>query len=279
MTIPGPDGSPKYDMDKMIQLYEEEGRTIFPKSALNKLTSCCGLRTALYPADGLRDILNEWLGDAELKDTTTSVLIPTYDIIRRVPMSMTTFDARKNQDQNVLLRDAALATSSAPTYLPVAEIHSMSGIAHFCIDGGLCMNNPAAAAVSHLRGIYPETRVENIVVLSLGTGFMWQPLDYKQMKKAGKIEWVQPVIDIAMSGSAQVVHQTLEEGFSGTDNYVRIQPVLHGGHNPKLLAELDNVNPSNIHLLRILAETAIMANKSELERIAAYLVPDPFISL
>lgn len=64
-------------------------------------------------------------------------------------------------DNDLLVWDAAMRTSAAPTYFPVF---------HGYTDGGVVANNPSILAVSKAMAHYPHVNTKNVAVLSIGAG-------------------------------------------------------------------------------------------------------------
>ena len=99
------------------------------------------------------------------------------------------------------------------------------------VDGGLTMNNPTAAAITHVlhnKQEFPFVRgVEDIMVLSLGAGgqVLEGSFDYDQVKKWTAKDWARPLARISGEGSAEMVDHAVAMAFgeSRSSNYVRIQ--------------------------------------------------------
>lgn len=64
-------------------------------------------------------------------------------------------------DSDLLVWDAAMRTSAAPTFFPVFKGYT---------DGGIVANNPSIIAVSKAMAHYPFITTRNVAVLSLGAG-------------------------------------------------------------------------------------------------------------
>jgi hypothetical protein len=92
------------------------------------------------------------------------------------------------------------------------------------IDGGMFANNPALCAYAEARKIpfaevlknhqkanYPT--VNDLLIISIGTGIEARPYSFKKLEKAGKIGWVNPIIDILMSANAETVDYQLGQMF------------------------------------------------------------------
>jgi patatin-like phospholipase/acyl hydrolase len=140
---------------ELLNMYVDRGAEIFSRSLWKGITSVGGLRDERYSAGPLERVLKDTLGDAELKDVITNVLIPSYDIEGRGdyrgggPYFFKSSKASTDQDYNYYLRDVARATSAAPTYFEPAHIENRSGAKWTAlVDGGVFANNPAACVRS-----------------------------------------------------------------------------------------------------------------------------------
>ena len=84
-------------------------------------------------------------------------------------------DASKNEFDDYKVWEAARATSAAPTYFPVANLGGGQGVnsaagERWALDGGVMSNNPTIWAISEAFRTKLATSLNDIVVVSLGTG-------------------------------------------------------------------------------------------------------------
>ena len=96
---------------------------------------------------------------------------------RRCPMPS------HNPYRDVKLRDAALATSAAPTYFPPYEI---PGLGYFA-DGGTFANNPCMTALADARAGDRFSSLDDTVTLSLGTGVV--PAGIRPQAISDPLDW------------------------------------------------------------------------------------------
>jgi patatin-like phospholipase/acyl hydrolase len=126
------------------------------------------------------------------------------------------------------------------------------------IDGGVFANNPALCAYAEASKLYGNPTIENMLILSLGTGSYQSEYKYEKVKNWGKIQWAVPLIKILMSGVSETVDYQLRviyKSMNKQDNYLRIQPSLD--RKDKSVYDMDNALPQNINLLKkIGADTA-----------------------
>ncbi|MGB5968475.1 MAG: patatin-like phospholipase family protein [Spirulinaceae cyanobacterium] len=220
----------------LIKVYQERGREIFHSSWFQKKGSW--FQGPKYSHKGLIKVLQEKLGEItlrqvdEIPSTETELLILAYDMLHR----NTTFFTSKCPESNRWFNDMKLweicvASSSAPTFFPPYEFRWTDpndsekkewGLPH--IDGGVSANCPALAALSHVMKVRKKS-LEDISILSIGTGRTTHPIKYKMVKNLGKIGWGSKVTDIFMGGQIQLATDTCQEVITSIypKGYLRLQ--------------------------------------------------------
>ena len=128
---------------------------------------------AKYSRVGLDKLLNATLGNSTFENTSIPILMTSYSLDSDGPRTWSSFKAQ-DKNLNFYLRDAAGATSAAPTYFPPKETIAHDGKKLFDIDGGIFANSPTYAGISDLKkaeeqGLYDD-RCEHIIIISIGTG-------------------------------------------------------------------------------------------------------------
>ena len=108
--------APRYSAADVLALYKDHGREIFHRSFWQGVVSVAGAFDERYDAAPLERLLKRYLGDSTLADCLITTVVPSYDIERREPYFFKSERARLSKDRNHYLRDAARATSAAPTY-------------------------------------------------------------------------------------------------------------------------------------------------------------------
>ncbi|KAI3682710.1 hypothetical protein L1987_82892 [Smallanthus sonchifolius] len=174
-----------------------------------------------------------------LTDTCKPLIVPCYDLNSSAPFVFSRADASESASYNFDLWKICRATSSDPSMLKPFHLTSIDGkTSCFAVDGGLVMNNPSAAVVTHVlhnkRDFPSVTGVEDLLVLSLGNG----QLNNSPQRKVNGSGYCrnQYVVGIVLDGVSETVDQMLGNAFcwNHTD-YVRIQAngYLNGGVGPK----------------------------------------------
>ena len=162
-----------------------------------------------------------------LKDTIKPLLIPCYDLKTSAPFVFSRADASESPSFNFELWKVCRATSSTPSLFKPFQFASVDGkTSCSAVDGGLVMNNPAAAAVTHVlhnkRDFPSVNSVEDLMVLSIGNGAPANRVrcDVRECSTS-------TVVDIALEGVSETVDQMLGNAFSwNRTDYARIQVLM-----------------------------------------------------
>lgn len=213
---------------EVVALYESLGQSVFKPKPLRhcKVGRLVDLiqhwAHAQHDNAPLREALDSAFGTLTLGDLRGAgkhVLITAFNISLGSPrIFKTDHGPGLVLHDRYALTDVALASSAAPTYLPIVEIKDpVSGIRERFCDGGMVTNSPAllgyAEAVSAL-GCRPEA----VEILSLGTprdDLAERPSALSPAQKSldrGYAGWMfgRQIVSIAMDGGARVNHFALD---------------------------------------------------------------------
>ncbi|MCG8699177.1 MAG: patatin-like phospholipase family protein [Bacteroidales bacterium] len=251
---PNRDGRPKLTAMDAVNLYLERGDEIFDVSTWHKMKSVTGFSDEKYDAKELEEALHDTFEETKLNDLLKPCIITSYDIRNGKPHFFK--QSKANSDTfNFSVKDIARATSAAPTYFETARIKNNIGTPFPLIDGGVFANNPALVAYSESRtmkfeGIAHLPTAKDMMIVSIGTGSVINPYEYKKAKNWGAIGWIKPLIDIMMSGNAQTVHYHLTQIYDTLDSkdkadYHRLEPKVI-----KADTEMDNACVNNMMNLK-----------------------------
>jgi patatin-like phospholipase/acyl hydrolase len=294
------------DAQEMICIYETYGKDIFLDSIRKqrkwRLLSQTFGSDLLYPhvegERGLAKILEKKLIHKTLNRSpkiseivNPDILIPAYDVYSRNTTWFCNNHAHRDNGfdsnaqawyDNLELWKICTASASAPTFFPPYELpyNADKGLPH--IDGGVSCNNPSLVAIAHALLTQKKNglTLNDIAVLSIGTGNTSRPYKYEEIKRWGALEWIKNLPNIFMNpparNSEDICLQILES--SGGDNLRlnfdlneqlegepqpgRIRPILDKPYN-KYIAEVKNErkkisedidNPENCKILIEAAE-------------------------
>ncbi|MGK7927480.1 MAG: patatin-like phospholipase family protein [Spirulina sp.] len=273
--------------EQLVQLYHERGREIFPywggqgylaPQRLSLLVQH-GLSAPKFSHRGLKKVLQDELGEttlAEIHNNNTSprLLIPTYDTADRKPIFFKTWKTQKWY-AGVPIWEACVCSASAPTFFPAYPLE-YGEKTHSMVDGGVGINNPAACAIA--EAIVLGYKLEDIRVLSLGTGEATQGYPYQQTRHWGATQWAVRILDLLMDAPLNIdeyiARQVVLRNDDSSDRYLRLQPKLSdeyldrvldselkcqlalklNGKKPKVSEDIDDASPFNLEVLSALAE-------------------------
>jgi patatin-like phospholipase/acyl hydrolase len=271
LTVPGAAGKPKFSATDLLALYADRGKEIFARSFWDGVTSGWGIADAQYNEAPLEKLLGQYMGKATLTDCLKPVVLTSYDIEQRQPYFFKTSKALRSKDRNHLLKDAARATSAAPTFFEPEVVPSRASRStrRVLVDGGVFMNNPSMCAFTEAFKAGETT--ETIMMLSLGTGVATRKIPFDDAKDWGLLEWVRPVISVMMDGQADAsdyhLRQLIPDVESGAkQRYFRFDTELD-----LALDDMDAAHAANIQALKNEANQILKDQSVEFKRLLKLL--------
>lgn len=212
----------------------------------------------------------------KLKDCKVPVGVSIYDLsIGKPSVLKSLYHNRFTRDPNLPLLDAALSTSSAPTYFDPYSgnmYKDMKGdVLQFKnkVDGGVWANNPSLIALIEAQKAFKKELID-INLLSIGTGERIF-LEPNRENKFGIWYWInnkrKRIIELFMQGQSQQVENILSLLKNGIDRqepdnfgYIRL--------NTLFKTELENIemDETNIDRLKDLETRALeVYNENKVE--------------
>ena len=261
LTRPGADGKPAFTAQELAELYLTEGPKIFDRSLLKRITSLEGLIDERFSDDGLNAALQLYLGDTCLSEALCDVLVTAYDIEGRFAFFFRSARARTDPSYDFAMRDAARATSAAPTYFEPVEVTDVADSHTYpLIDGGVFAVNPAMCAYADV--VAAGRKLD--VMASLGTGTQTDPYSVEDVRGWGQLQWARPILDFVFAGVADTID--FELASLAGDRYVRLQAELRYASDA-----LDDASESNLSRLRGEAERLIAERSADIEALCERL--------
>jgi patatin-like phospholipase/acyl hydrolase len=276
---PGQNKKAKYSAQEALDLYMSHGQEIFHRTLGQEIETGGGFVGAKYSHEYLYELLTKYFGDLKLADLLKPSLITSYEMTARRAVFFTSADAPQDPDSNFFVRDVARATSGAPTYFAPAGIQSMDDRAWSLLDGGVFANNPALCAYAEALKIdfakqFPNCNkskpagARDMLIISLGTGSVKKSYHIADFAHAGALKWLEPIIDVLMSGNSETVDYQLKSIYSTLQaadqtDYYRLEPTL-----VRAVSEMDLATPDNIANLHSDGLAFIENNKAVLNEIA-----------
>ena len=220
------------DLNLIRDLYEKKGKSVFDDSFLDNVLDLGTIIGAEYGNKKLTLELKKILGDSTtLGQLNRPVLVTTFDldnidpdpaerswkpkIFHNVPVK-----DKKDNDAGALAYKVALYTSAAPTFFPAVDGY---------VDGGVFANNPSMCALAQSQ----DTRnafcpdLDDIVLLSLGTGTSLTYIKGEKSLNWGYAQWAKPLITLMMDGVNGIAHYQCKQLLG--DRYNRLAPVFPPG--------------------------------------------------
>ncbi|MEG4487793.1 patatin-like phospholipase family protein [Microcoleus sp. D2_18a_B4] len=272
---------PRWSAKDAVNFSIESGRDVFKSSLWQKLRSIDGLIDEKYPGERLEQFLLENFRNCKLSELLKPCLISSYDIERRKAHFFDQIDAKELPAEDYFIRDIARATSAAPTFFEPTKIRSLTNESYALIDGGVFANNPALCAYAEVRNKFriPDDRsdkgptAKDMVILSLGTGEAQKKYPYEEAKNWGQVEWVQPLINIMMTGVAETVNYQLIQIYDAVERpnqYLRITPDL--SHEQPL--PIDDASEEKISALLRIGKDQAEKNNEQLDKFIDLLLAE-----
>jgi len=193
----------------VADMYYEKGSKIFPVSEfrLVRYFQRTGqfLKQLLFwgkfSALPLKEILTEMYGDRTMGDAGNLLNIPSYNLLTGMPrvFKYPHKEGKYFMDKDIKMVDVALATSAAPTYLPIHEHRNI-----LYADGGLWANNPALTGLLEAVQFFvgPGKEFDSFDILSVSGGT--QPSGWASTSKRNRSfrHWGNKLFQASMDGQA-----------------------------------------------------------------------------
>ena len=207
-----------------------------------------GINAPKYAQQGKTKLLQDKLLSLKIGDVPKGkhVLAVTYDIENRKPVII---KSTQPDHLNIKSFQVADASSAAPTYFPTRPIE-IKGRTKWLVDGGVTANNPSMCALSEVRKEW-NTPMDDIRLLSIGTGYATRKINGSDSQNWGAIEWFTKgqILDV-LTDERVVSYQTqamLQDG-----HYIRINSELRSQPGLPFSPDdsLDDISKENIKRLR-----------------------------
>ena len=293
LTKPKPGSTPEnpiaqYTAEDLINMYVEYGGVIFYESWYEQMLGPLEdlLNRPKFSSEGREEVVMKYFGDMPLEHCLKEVFVTSYDIEQRIPIFFTSkiekqwISSRKFRTlcQGFSLKDAAMATSAAPTYFEpyhVATSHNTNGF-YTLVDGGMVANNPANLAMIEAemseRKKGQRLSISDILLVSLGTGSLTTAYKYEEAKNWGMVQWARPLMNIMFDGGSELVASKLRRLLEPLN---REDPQLYYRFQTFLTAELeamDNATGENILALQGIAKRLIIEETEEIDKLCELLL-------
>ncbi len=256
------------DIHKIVKFYEERGKDIFPSNVCShRFYNIKMLFNSRYTHKKINKHASEFFGDKRLSDAKCFVCVPSIDAVNCQPILFKTDHSNKySRDNNVLMKDIAIATSSAPTYFPLYSFGNYLGL----VDGGLWNNNPSLIgfieAMNNFVG--KNNNFGSIEILSIGNPHSNLRIGLSSnSKRSSLLKWKSKLVELPLKISSiatdQIIRIMYESEKMNIDKYLRIASQNITNDQQKLY--LDLADKKSIKLLLSMAENDFYTNKNKIK--------------
>ena len=254
----------KISMREVVDFYQKHGPSIFNEVTKHK----CGGRAYLrakqiafggkYSAEPLRSALESVFGNRKIAESNNFLCIPAYNTLTANPRVFKKDFDNFTEDDRKSYVDVALATSAAPTYLPVMEIEDDQ-----YVDGGLWANNPILVALTeYLYKFAQDSRFDGLEILSISSCQKSKGERHHKLNRAFR-DWTDTLFDaysIGQSKSTMFLLSKLKGNLTFPFEYQRIENIPLSPEQDKII-DLDNASEDSMKLLVKIADNTAMNAK------------------
>lgn len=214
-----------------------------------------GLNAPKYEGKGKTKVLKEYFGTRTLGDVPDGkhVLAVAHGVECNHPVVL---KSTKPEYRKLKSSDVVDASSAAPTYFPTKRVHYLaSGDEDWLVDGGVISNNPSVCAMAEALRHCDGTTLDNLQVLSVGTGKPTRFVPGQESATWGALGWIGHGKIFNLLGNEQVsAYQAMT--FCRAGQYIRVNsPLAKMPGFPLTVADdMDNISPKNIANLKALGD-------------------------
>jgi len=254
----------KIPMSDVVKFYQEHGPSIFNESAKQIVGGRTYLRSkqvafgGKYSAKPLRSALESVFKDKKIAESNNFLCIPAYNTLTANPRVFKKDFDNYTEDDRKSYVDVALATSAAPTYLPVMEIENDQ-----FVDGGLWANNPILVALTeYLYKFAQDNRFDGLEILSISSCQKTKGEKHHKLNRAF-INWTDTLFDaysIGQSKSSILLLSKLKGYLSFPFDFHRIENIPLSPEQDNII-DMDNASEASMKLLVTIADNTAISEK------------------
>lgn len=227
----------------VLDLYLKHGTEIFLRS--RKLFG------PKYSSKNRRSIFRDFFGNHKLSEAKVPTIVTAWEFEKdRAYHFYSTWpngNIFSHEHLDMLMSDAALATSAAPTYFEPEKVHPIrvdgmrSKQSYTFLDGGVFANNPSMIALNYAMTLYPDMNNSKVSMLSLGTGYRRFTFNSKWSKIWPKLFWASPLFHILLTGNSTSIHDDLNNVLKTNYDRVTTHLVHAASQMDRVGRNLDNL--------------------------------------
>ncbi len=271
LALPDEENDEFFPASSIVNLYNERGKEIFPPSYRRPIHTAIQAFRYKYPPDHYEKLLRDFFGNKTMRDAATNIIITSFDTQAMEPHCIKHREQSEKwgNDSDYYMRDAARASSAAPTFFPPAYISPVGekDKRFSLIDGAVFASNPAGLAYVEALKLFPSE--QDFLILSLGTGDFKQGYSYDEVRSWGYMEWVNPMKNfpigsIMAAGQSEAVNNQLSR--LSNVKYYRFNIDITGSE-----FLIDDAGDANMKTLSVYADSMIKKYDIEINQICGVL--------
>lgn len=259
--------SAKIPMSDVVRFYKEKGPIIFAQKRKGfvgqiflRFKQLCF--KGKYDNKELKKALIEVFGSKKISESSNLLCIPAFDIIQANPRVFKKDYNKFTEDNRKTYVDVALATSAAPTYLPIHRIESSQ-----YVDGGVWANNPSLVGLMEfLYQFADDERFDGVDILSISSLEIPQGNVFKRVNRSF-LDWGSGLVDLFSIGQAKNINKLFEflnGKFKFQMHYVRVANVSPSPEQIKKL-DMDNASEESLEILQSIGDATAVNTKMKKE--------------
>lgn len=251
----------KYSAKDLLDVYIKEGTVTFESSMWKKMSTINGIYGPMYYTKNRDDRFNVWLGDVCLKDTISDVVITAYNMCSKAPVFFKTRKARLDNEDDYLLKDVIKSATAAPTIWPP-----------FLMKNELYMDalfgkNPTLFGIIEALKHYEES-LDNIAILSLGTGFLRKHEEASKIAVSGP-SFLMEVFNSTINANTMSTTYMIQQLLCGNSQMLRMDFPL-----PEENMGICDMSKKNIDFIIKSTHEYLLKHDQELKDFAKKLLPE-----
>jgi hypothetical protein len=238
---------------EITDFYYQKGPIIFPKKTKRGLLVPC-IGRSKYSNKDLENELKKIFGSRKIYQSNCLLCIPSFSITDGRPyiFKYDHLEGKLSRDNQTNYVDIALATSAAPTYLPIVQIPDQENKQF--VDGGVYANNPTLIGVIEALRYFvgANKKFKKLMVMSIASIEHPGGMRLNIKKDRSIFDWGQDLIDPFFEGQAYVTDYITTNLAEHTDvqfKYLRIPSPRLSKEQMEILT-FDNTNQEALDLMK-----------------------------
>ena len=274
---------PKFSATDIAQHYQAFAKNIFSIPLSRFVKTLWGFDKSKYSDLKIKKLMEEYFNDVPLSQALTPTMVVGAEIERYTPLLLKSYEG-----PDFFMKDAALATSAAPTFFPVAKIKSTpndrepllsedKNTNYYVVDGIITgSNNPALLGYVEICHLYRDIKDirDKVIVISIGTGKAHRTIHYDEVAEAGFLSWMPLIIPLIGELANDITDYQMDlllkdmptPELGSIRRYWRLQPAI-----PESFAMIDIFADKKIRDIMNMAKNYVSEHKREINMIGRLL--------